>query len=308
MKCDEVLALIEDYHYGELAPARATRVAAHLRDCHECALALAELETENRLYQAYAEMVERQFEVTPVLWEGVRERIAGLTPDGVAPLSWGDRLKRLLGALVATLVPASPVLRQTAFAVVLVAVSVTGTLIAVNFFQSEPPQIAGHATPKPAEPVAPPSVPQPAHDAATKDAATPDVATPDKSGEATRIEPRPERPERAPRQREVKPRQTLPPSDLARQDAPLALARQKIQRAQSEYLAAIRILSAEVNKRKATFDPKLAAEFERNLKIIDENIAATRRAYQANPQNIEVAQYMLTAYAKKVELLQDMVY
>jgi len=96
-----------------------------------------------------------------------------------------------------------------------------------------------------------------------------------------------------------KPLQQAEPKDL--QSALLS-----IQRAEQEYIAAIQILGGIVDKRKATLDPSLAAELERNLKEIDERIASTRQAYHAHPADPELAYYMLTAYRKKVELLEEL--
>ncbi len=82
-------------------------------------------------------------------------------------------------------------------------------------------------------------------------------------------------------------------------------AMRSIARAEREYVQAIRLLSGIVEKRKPTLDPELVAELERNLKAIDENIAATRQAFREHPSDPELALYMLAAYAKKVELLQE---
>jgi anti-sigma factor RsiW len=85
----------------------------------------------------------------------------------------------------------------------------------------------------------------------------------------------------------------------------LESALRTIHRAEQEYLQAIRVLNAIVEKERPSMDPRLVAEFDRNLKLIDENIAATRAAYYARPQDAYLAQYMLAAYGRKVELLQE---
>ncbi len=79
-----------------------------------------------------------------------------------------------------------------------------------------------------------------------------------------------------------------------------------IQRAERDYDDAITVLSKIVDKRKPSLDPLLLAEVERNLKAIDDNIAATRAAYHAHPSDPDLAHYMLTAYEKKVELLLEL--
>src|SRR5262249_11357049 len=135
---DEFSALLEDYHYGEMDELTAARVMAHLRGCSECSSALAELERENNIYQAYADSIERNLEVTPAMWENVRSHIATVAPDSVAQPGLFARLRNSLSNVAATLRPASPAMRQVVFAAVVIAISVTGTLVAVKFFGSKP--------------------------------------------------------------------------------------------------------------------------------------------------------------------------
>jgi anti-sigma factor RsiW len=82
-------------------------------------------------------------------------------------------------------------------------------------------------------------------------------------------------------------------------------AMRSIARAEKEYEKAILLLSDVVEKRRSTLDPMLVAELEKSLKTIDENIAATRKAFREHPSDPEYALYMLAAYARKVELLQE---
>jgi hypothetical protein len=79
-----------------------------------------------------------------------------------------------------------------------------------------------------------------------------------------------------------------------------------IQKAEQEYIRAIQILDGIVEKRRSTLNPVLAAELERNLKAVDELVASTRKAYHAHPADPELAHYMLAAYKKKVDLLQEL--
>ena len=82
-------------------------------------------------------------------------------------------------------------------------------------------------------------------------------------------------------------------------------AMRSIARAEKEYEKAISLLSDIVEKRKASLDPLLVAELEKNLKAIDENITVTRKAFREHPSDPEYALYMLAAYARKVDLLQE---
>jgi hypothetical protein len=76
MKCEDCLALIEEYFDGELYGPAAERVSAHLAACAECADALEALSAEQAVYLSY----ERDLEVTPALWERVRAEVARLEP------------------------------------------------------------------------------------------------------------------------------------------------------------------------------------------------------------------------------------
>ncbi len=89
-------------------------------------------------------------------------------------------------------------------------------------------------------------------------------------------------------------------------DRDLASAIRSIHNAEQEYIQAIQVLNTIIDKRRPSLDPALISELDGNLRIIDESIAATRRAYLAHPYDPELAHYMLAAYSKKVELLLDL--
>ena len=76
--------------------------------------------------------------------------------------------------------------------------------------------------------------------------------------------------------------------------------------AEQQYVDAFRTLSGIVDRHKPALPGELLAEVERNLRQIDESIAATRKAYYEHPADPELAHYMLTAYSRKVELLQEL--
>jgi len=97
------------------------------------------------------------------------------------------------------------------------------------------------------------------------------------------------------------------PASVDKDSVGLDSAMRAVRRAEQEYIQAIQLLNEIVDRRKPSLDPKLVREIESNLKSIDESIAATRRAYYERPSDPELAQYMLAAYSKKVELLQELV-
>jgi hypothetical protein len=79
-----------------------------------------------------------------------------------------------------------------------------------------------------------------------------------------------------------------------------------VEQAEQKYLAAIRILSRDVKKRGPDRDPELHERMEKTLALIDRTIADTRQAVRQRPTDPDAVRYMLTAYAKKVEVLQEM--
>lgn len=97
-------------------------------------------------------------------------------------------------------------------------------------------------------------------------------------------------------------------SNVDRSSSPNSLeaALQSVQRAETEYLEAIRILSAIADRQKETLDPGKQAELDRNLKVLDQAIAKARQAYHAHPSDPELGFYMLAAYREKVELLEEL--
>ncbi len=233
MKCDQIARLIEDYHYGELEKTEAAEVAGHLQDCASCRQQLASLESEARIYETYAARTESALEVSPDLWKRTLEgpAVASAKAQRTGGVRW-----------LSALVPASSWARQAIAAMLLVAVSVTGTLLIVEHYRS---------------------------------------------------------------------REALVSQQVAAQAGMsggkgLEDALQSIQRAEQEYLKAIQQLNAIVEKQKSSLDPRIYAEVQVNLRLIDDHIAATRNAYYAHPQDAELALYMLAAYSRKVALLQDL--
>ena len=235
MSCYYFRKRIAEYQGGELEERQAAALEAHLRSCAACRRELDLLESEASVYEAYGTKVESALDPSPEICERAMERAEAQprqarNEDRPAGRAWG------FGAFP----PVSSWARQALAAAILVAVSITATLLTVDHYRA-------------------------------KEAAVPPQAVIKSSGEKS-----------------------------------LDAALRSIQRAEQEYLDAIRVLSAIVEKEKATIDPRMLAEFQRNLKMIDEHIAAARSAYYAYPSDPELAFYMLAAYSRKVELLQDL--
>ena len=294
MKCQEVSAVLEDYFDGELDERHSRTVAAHLSACAECATAYGELQREQELFMRY----ERDVEVTPQLWHAVAARIAAENAETTpiaAPL--GTRLRDWLAGTF-TAPRFSPALTA---ALVLVAVVLTagvmkfmnkGANVVVATTQTATNTNSNSAPPAPS--------------------VTPAQSAPQFTAASASPEPQPSA---APKKREEK-RDKLQPANegLRMQVAGLKVtpppreqtAEDLVRDAAAKYQKAIEILSCDVDKRRATFDPATLARFDETLKALDRTIAETRRAALGQGNDPVAVQYMLTAYAKKVEVLRDM--
>jgi len=95
------------------------------------------------------------------------------------------------------------------------------------------------------------------------------------------------------------------PPRLSPKPAPLT-AEQAVREAEQKYVAAIAILSRDVNKHRSELDPAIAAKFEATLASIDFTIRETKRAVREHPGDPVAAQYMLAAYSEKLDVLREM--
>ena len=308
MKCEEcTTSALEEFLDGELDARRAAEMNAHLAACEVCALRYDELLDEQTMYASY----ERDVEVTPHLWAGVAARIAAEEkPAGGASLF--EKVRAWLAtALVAPRF--SPVLTA---AMMLLAIGATATVM--KYLNSQTPthaSIAGGqgttATPEQK------NIVQPAPDATPSVApdATPTSATPDDAKVQTDGREKSQKPE-VQRKREAERKPAMPATD---DPAQILIANQNdeqrrrqratarlVREAESKYVAAIKLLSEDVNRKRTRLDPQVAARFDETLATIDRSIAETRRTVLKHGNDPVAVQYMLSAYAKKVEVMREM--
>ena len=82
---------------------------------------------------------------------------------------------------------------------------------------------------------------------------------------------------------------------------------QELQQAELHYQKAIEALS-EVSKRKIdTLDPAMAQILNDNLATMDYYVKECQDAVKSSPDNPLVHRYLLTAYQKKIEIMQSIV-
>src|SRR5215471_5936276 len=275
MSCEKWLPLIEEFIDGELDDSFIKGLRAHLAACGDCSSEYKQLLKEQELYQNYM----RDIEVTPALWAGVQARIQ---QNGAGPGIFA-RIRRLAAAFTA-----GPRLSPV-YAMLLVLIAVAVTVIVMRR-QGAPSSTPGGNGSNPA-PLTAEGSPTPA---------PPPSGTVQPGPKET---PKPEQPQQEPLIAKSLP-SSRPPRVVPKPAQPTA--EQAVREAEQKYVAAIAILSRDVNKHRSELDPAVAAKFEGTLASIDFTIRETRRAVREHPGDPVAAQYMLAAYSEKLDVLKEM--
>jgi Putative zinc-finger len=302
MRCAECQREVEAYFDGELDEQTHHLVAQHLSACASCATLYRKLEGEQELYLRY----ECDAEPAPAFWDNVMSRAAQENPaQSARPLS---RLRGWLGNALGNF--NAPRLSPSLTALmVLIAIGITiGVMRFVNqrAEQSAPVSLSLNKD------VPPVTVAAPLPD---------EVVTPSNSSrddetggkEDNRVDGQPQLVKNRVGRKdknllvvasnENAGRAILKPSARGRKPTSDELVRE----AEQKYVAAIALLSKDVNRRRSRLDPQTAARFAQTLAAVDRSIADTRRAARKHPGDPVAAQYMLTAYSRKVSVLREMV-
>ena len=299
MKCLECLPLVDVYYDGELDEQTAERVTQHMGGCMSCTSYYQKLEGENELYLRY----ECNAQPMPDFWDNVMVRAAQGKGTGSS-----RTLSRLRGWFADALGNFSaPRFSPSATALLLlVAIGITVGVMRylnsrekvdahVNLSQSEGAQ-GTVPLPKPNE-IDRPTISQRDDGLAERGSGV--------SGQPQLVKNRIERKNNAALAvtNGGAGRIGLRPRVYRRKQTPEQLVRE----AEQNYVMAIAMLSRDVNRRPSRLDRETALRFERTLSAVDRTIADTRRAARKHPGDPVAAQYMLTAYSRKVDVLREMV-
>jgi hypothetical protein len=297
MNCQECEKFLEEYLDGELDARAGSLVASHLAACESCAHAYDALVSEASLYASY----ERGVEASPRLWDGVEARIRAEQTGGEVGLL--QRVSAWLAPLL-TVPRFSPALTA---ALLLVAVVLTvGVMKLTGAREKSHDEIARNddlkinRNPSPAPTTAQPAAMTQPGVVETPNA-TPSSSPVSKPSPENRKNPANERK----RTNELNGGArvlTANNTTQSREQTPEQLVREAEQR----YLAAIQILQRDVATKRTKLDPQTVARFDQSLAAIDRSIAETRRTVAQHASDPVAVQYMLSAYAKKVEVLREM--
>jgi hypothetical protein len=274
MNCESYQTELEDLLYGELDAARQAALSEHLSVCVDCRAAQVALARENELFAQYYE--QNAIEPSDEMWRAIHARIQPETATQTS--SWSGKLRNWFAPIFA---PA--MLRQAGFAALLILVSVGLTTLYFstrkvenNVATTTPSPTATPTTPAPQTQ----STPQPTPAPSVNDSVKPQLAS---------LKPAPKA--------EVK----LAPKKLTEDE----ILSQQIAKATREYQSAIHLLERTIAKRKTQLDEGTIKQFEGSLAMIDASIAQSRQALRAHPNDPTAARFLLAAYSKKVELMQE---
>lgn len=277
MKCEECLPLLEEYFDQELAAPVAVRMGEHLERCPGCAAAYRELSREQYLYL----INDGEMEISPHFWPGVFARLREeRAKDSRSRLgAWFARLSDGIGALRF----------GPAMTTAIVLIAIVATVAVMRYLE--------------------------AGEQVMDDRAGTALLAAQESGDAKQTAAREESERKSEQGRasggeQAKQRGNGAGATRARRaagarkrsESPDALVRE----AEQKYLAAIALLMRDARARRSQLDSQSLAQFDRALAEIDRMIAGTRRTVRERPDDPVAVQYMLAAYARKVDVLREM--
>lgn len=264
-------ATLQGYFDGELSNGAAERAAAHLAACMTCAAAAREVQSEMLLLST---ALQPEFEVnvpTERLRARLEQSVAELKPaqTGLAvpssPRNWLGWVNELFAGS-----------RQRAFSYATVAaIVIAAVVLGVMYLRRGQQRPAIEARNN-----GPVSIPAPK---SSPDSGAPVPApTPVKSSDVVAQAPGKLPPRHATRETETAPR--LLPGEQG-------------------YIRTIAALDATIKSNSRPMRPGLQVEYQHNLAVVDDAIAATRAAAQKNPKDPDAAQFLISAYQSKVDLM-----
>lgn len=292
MKCEDCQKVIEEYFDGELEERASIEVRAHLMNCEECAQQLESLNDEQNVYALYV----RDVEVSPALWTGIAARIdeekSGL--KGSLITKW----RRQLAAIFAT-PRLSPALT---FALLILSVGATAGIMKYMQSRSASNQPVAQKQPENPQPAPPKVIDQPAQKTGGKEDLTVENDNEQFARGDEKDEDKLPPAYRSADRFESKRAAVTGTKGFPYEKSPDQLVRE----AEQKYRAAIALLARDAKQRRTLLEPDVRERFEQTLAAVDRTISETRRAARRQPDDPVAVQYMLSAYAKKVEVLREM--
>lgn len=291
MRCEECLAAIDEYVEGELGEAAASQVSAHIAACALCSHHYEDLIREQKMYAQYLLDVE----ATPALWAGLEAGIREVKAARASRL--GTRLRRWFAAPFGT-----PRLSH-ALTISLALITIGITVSIVRYMNSheatrqdnisQKSKSAGVPSPSPASS---PSAIEVNNDPGSRADSADNIRSDSGGSNIKRGNLTSEAAGRSQKSVNLKP-------EISRREP---ITDEVVRRTERQYLAAITVLSRDFDRRRMQLDSNVVTQLENALAELDRTIVDTRRAVREHPRDPVIIQYMMTAYAKKVDVLRQL--
>lgn len=266
--------VLEEYVDGELGPKQADAVGEHLTTCNVCMVEFNQLRAELEVFQRNSPDIE----VKESLWAGVQARLEVREP------SFSNRVLTRPESWLAGLFSAPRFSVPVTVGLVLAAVVMTTVII--KFL---PGSQKGSSAVQSGKTIDNSSRMESSELKASQTTAKGVVPEFNRSEES-----KPRKGRNAQLSRVVRSIDSKTPEQLVRD-------------AEKKYLAAIGMLSRDIERSQSRLDQETRTKFEQALAAIDRTIGATRKAVREHPTDPIAVQYMLSAYARKVDVLREMV-
>jgi len=284
--CEEYQLKLEDFIAGELETAEANSVRSHLASCTGCREFQSLLERENEAYANF--FTQTSLEPSTEMWSRISTRIvrqdSGSSEGSRTVLDGRERA----GFFDWLRLPSFARQFAAAAALVLVTVFITWLVISRSSQPNDASRIALNSTPTPQPTVQ--ETPQPGPTALPKAQETP--VMPSSSGSGARM---------VAKAKSSVSRPVIPVGQLSETEQIKA----QIARTEGEYLKAIRLLDRAIVKRSDTLDAATMAQYQSSLLLIDDSIDKSRAALRRQPGDLAAGQFLMAAYARKVDLMQE---
>ena len=266
---------LQSFFDGELPAEMMERTSRHIASCVSCTRTAREVENENAVFLKALEPELSAGVPTEQLRMRITEAIAEMNSpprqavnDSVGRNAWLSSLTHLFTPQ-----------RATAFAGIL-AVIVIGSVFAAVKLRSGQEQSQRPNTP--IVRVAPSVTSSPTNDPSSGSTNAPPTKQVTSEGS-----------------RPIRPRQF---DALATEDR----VEVKLLPGEESYLRTIARLDVGLKGGQRSMSPATRAEYERNLKLVDYAIAATRSKAKRSPHDPDAAEFMFAAYQSKIDLLSTM--
>ena len=282
MKCEDWLGMMEEAADGEINAQDLLRLEEHLKSCQKCALQYHEIQREMKLFAGY----ERDLRSTSELWDGVLVKIREERKEHRFSLTkfkqwWTAHFEgfRL-----------SPVLTAA-----LVLISIAGTIVVMKYRDLRFNGAARDIVMLPRQPLR------------QSPSESPSKADVEERNLASKLRSSGASPENmGVPQGSIQGNRPPGVSSRARTASRQPSVEQLVREAENKYLTAIAMLEKDFRRKSSHLDPSVRTRLEETIAAIDHSIEETRLVVNKNPEDPVAVQYMLTAYAKKVEVLKEL--